>query len=346
MRTPPDNRLVDGSPGGDIHRRHPVGVVGASTRPANEFGLRPPVPSLLNRCPRPDAFKVFEGNRGAVPLGFLHQPPGDGVVGRRREVSFLAGQFPQVTFGRLRATLLEASPELGIAQTDPREGFAGEALAGALGGQVDLPHVNPENAFGVYGFRVVHFANNGQVELFLADEQPGGQLANRAFEGSELPFSCREWDLEATLERGDGDQTLAQFQAENTAIVANGTKLLEGTAFVPIPPVRVALHHLADHVDGELRWQSEAVSDAPIDEPVKRLSVKPLPLPGYCGGVVAGANGVSQGFRLSLIRHQFDDRRQSYSSFNPLNLTHREEGGVKSGIPLSAEADSLLPRFL
>lgn len=384
---PPDNRPVDSGPGRDIHRGHPVGVVGEPTRPAHKLRLGSSVapvdmsayrtragcvlgldkkdgdarkgglvgdeglelsegpavversPSLLNRCPRPDALEVLKDNRGPVPSGLLHHALCDSVVHGGGKVVLFSGQLPKMPLRRLRAPLLEASSEAGVAKANPREVLAGEALARAVRGQVHLAEVYAQNAFGVYAFGVVYLANHGQVELPLTNSKPRGKFSDRALKEAKLRFSRCKWHPDAALEGRNGDRSTLRLKTENAAVVADCPKLLEGVHGLPRALCFVCVHHPVDDVDGELGGESKARSDLSIDEGVEGLPAKGPLLEGHLRGIIAGRvhspNRVEQSLCLRFIRQKLDYCCQPHIA-QPVESIPYEKGGARG------PADSLL----
>jgi hypothetical protein len=290
-------------------------------------------PSLLNCCPHPDALKILQGNRRAVPLGLLHQLLGDSVVDGAGEVSLFVSQLPQMPPGRLGATLLEASPELGKAQTNTRKGFARKAFPCAIRSQVSLAEIHTENAFGLYGLRIVHRASHRQEELSLTCKEPRGKLSCRMLKKTKLELSSGERYYEAPSEGGKGDQTLLHLQTEDTAIVTHGTQLPEGMHGFACPLCFVCVHYFANHVDSKLGRETKTRSYFPVDQGVEALPTKSFLLKSYVGGIIAGCiystNSVQQDLSLDLIWKELDYSSQLHAT-QPIESLLYKKGGVKS----------------
>jgi len=260
-----------------------------------------------NRCPVTDARQVLKGYIPAGDFRLLNNALADDVIRVLLEAPLAATQPLQLALGASGSDFLQGATQTFVVLARALHLFTAKALTVAVRRQIDDAEVYPQHVFQFTGRRLLDVAHGEQVERAL--DQYKVTLALPRPEQFALALAAHKRQAQPTVNGPDANLSLVHVPAENTVIVGNAARRLEGALRLAVQLVRVG--HLRDATDHHLRRQRrERLSRRVVRQLVKVVLAERPRLPRLFTQPVA--RGVSrfqralQGVRLALVGLEFD----------------------------------------
>ncbi len=307
---------------------------------------RPLAPRGLS--PVPDAFEVFEGDRGPVAFGGGNDCFGNHVAGVALKPRLLAGRTAQRPLRRSGANLLQSPAPVVMPAADALNLFASEDAALIVHGEIDDAEVNAAHVNRGEGRHIVHVACRGEHPLFAHEHQV--HLAFGADKQFTLPGTADEGDALPPRKRPDRDGILAGQKAEDAFVVWLRGVPAEASGGGLVASLE-GIRDLSDAADRGLSRQPEAGAHLGVADAVQ------IVLPGQLGvGADAGKPAARRVAPLQGLpkRGSLLGRRKKANGCNEFhagkymrNGTIKQErrAGARPAIPPSPEGDGLSRRI-
>ena len=298
----------------------------------------------LSPYPSANPFEIFHRDTAPGAFGSTNYFLRNYVIHVASESLLFAATAAQQTLRGLRAFLLQLAAQTNIARSFAGDGRARESRAIASLGDRHESHINADPAEHLAFFLIGH-VNRREEEPFLVAIN---QIRFTTLEAKQflMVIAADKRDLGATVECPDVRNAFLHVPRQNARIVRDRAVLAELAADLAVKLVSV--RHLGVEPNDNLSGQREFVADRSIAKPVQRVLTKLFRVPSELAQSIARdirclqrAQERGRLFWSGLQFHlcsEFNSCSQ-YSSIEHTQLT-------KNGIPLSAKADSLLPKTL
>ena len=189
---------------------------------------------------------------------------------------------------------------------------AAETVSVAVGRDLDDSHIHAQKVIYHAGRRVWKVARRSKVELAAMVDKVG--LALLRFQKLFLAWPGGVSDLEPS--GGCPDAHCVRLEAENSAVVADGTVFSEATHGLLVQLVGV--RDLGNHAHDDLSAERKLLAGDVVVERLQRVLAKYLVLPCLFADPVATGvrllNGIEQRFALGRVRVQSYFRRKLQES--------------------------------
>ncbi len=238
--------------------------------------------AFANRCPVPDAFKVFKSDHTAGVFGLCHDPFADHVIDAATKEGLTPCKPAQVPLGRLGTPVLERSLQPFSAFPDDINPCVGIEHPIAIDGDVNDAHIDPEDSDRVVGCGLRGIDGEGEVEETLAEQQVA--LLDDSVDAGFLVFADPDGNEKSALEGQDRDLVEA-LEGKDTVIVDHcrvGTEDVDARLVSAID-----LYDLPYGSDSHLGRESVVISEIAIRKVVEFHLGRSVPLEGKMGDVIA-----------------------------------------------------------
>jgi hypothetical protein len=212
--------------------------------------------SLPNRGPCVDACEVFNGNRTFRVFGLCYQSLRDAMIYVTLKSRYASCQSFEMSSCALGSSGLESCSKIQCAFTHLPNGIATIFLPIAVGGDVDHPHIDTEDADRLDLLRLGGINNHAEVEYIILQNQVG--LTVNPSKTESVIGRKDDWDDGSPID-GNNRCAVKSFPAENALIIYNRTMGHE-LGFDGLVTF-VGIADLGDSSDGELCGKFESFTN-------------------------------------------------------------------------------------
>ena len=175
------------------------------------------LPWPFNPRPLTNTLEILKNNRPLRAFGFGNETLANTVIGILLKASLAACQPREVTFGRLRSSLLECLPTRGVPLAATLDVLTRKRFAVTISCESDDTEIDAKKAFDIARFWRLDFAGHKQIPL-ATDER---EIGFTALCGKQLAlaFATDERDCQPPVECPDRDFRSFEVVREDAIVV-------------------------------------------------------------------------------------------------------------------------------
>ena len=256
--------------------------------------------------PAVKALQVFNCDSSAGVFSLRNDLFGNYMVNIFLKSCFTTGEFLQMTFGRLRTTLLQGLLDLSCALADSINLLAGEYIAVRSSRKVNDAKIYAESAFGIKGNAIWNFYNHIQKKLTSFKSKVC--LPSHAVPVKVGIFTENKENLLPSIDSVDaGDSKV--LERKEALVINNSRMLLESMQGFLVN--HIALSNLRNGANNELRRKlGKFLSGFPVSKVVEVNLTESCrfksSLRDMVTGIVKGLHSIFERLMLFWRRKQFN----------------------------------------
>lgn len=276
--------------------------------------------------PRPNPFKLLEGNRSIRALSHFYDAFCNDVVCVARKTGLTTRTRAQLALSRACTFFLQLSPKAAVTVTNALNVATAHFFAVGSGRDVINAEVYAKHTLNVVRCRGFNFARTEQIKL--APHKSKVRLALLSLQKLPLTFTRCPSHVHAPLHRPDRHRSLSHFVAQDAAVVGDSAQGLKHALGFLVELVSVG--NLSNTPNHDLSGQREGFLDMLIDKFLKPKLPKRASIPSHPRDVVARLIGANHRLfkRLSLFGRwqKLDLGNELHALILPQSFKYRQIG--------------------